>query len=111
MVKCPVLRQTLDCNAEVNVHFRDHAADIAALAEAIAGKLRSVCNILPHQACAAGLFMDCGEPVLMQRFPGYRREHRSSPCGGWPNLLEQPGLNADGLPGLEDDIFEAVRGA
>lgn len=86
MVKCSVLRQSLGGDAEVFVRFWEHAGDIASLAAAIAKKLRSVCNIFPDQAYAAGLFMDCGVPVLMQRFPEYCREYRSSNLSGWPNL-------------------------
>ena len=89
MVKCSVLRQSLGGNAEVFVRFWDHAADIASLAAAIAKKLRSVCNIFPDQAYAAGLFMDCGVPVLMQRFPEYCQAYRNNYMSGWPNLLEE----------------------
>jgi len=89
MVKCSVLRQSLGGDAEVFVRFWEHAGDIASLAAAIAKKLRSVCNIFPDQAYAAGLFMDCGVPVLMQRFPEYCRDYRSNNLSGWPNLLQE----------------------
>lgn len=89
LVKCSALRQSLGGNAEVFVRFWDHATDIASLSAAIAKKLRSVCNIFPDQAYTAGLFMDCGVPVLMQRFPDYCQEYRSNRTSGWPNLLEE----------------------
>lgn len=89
MVKCSALRQALGGDAEVYVRFWEHATDMASLAAAIARKLRSVCNIFPDQAYAAGLFMDCGVPILMQRFPEYCQDYRASHAGGWPNLLEE----------------------
>lgn len=89
LVKCSALRQSLGGNAEVFSRFWEHAADIATVAAAIARKLRSVCNIFPEQAYAAGLFMDCGVPVLMQRFPEYCKDYRSNKTGGWPNLLAE----------------------
>lgn len=89
LVKCSALRQSLGGNAEVFARFWEHAADIATLAAAIARKLRSVCNIFPEQAYAAGLFMDCGVPVLMQRFPEYCKDYRSNKTSSWPSLLEE----------------------
>ena len=46
-----------------------HSRAIAQLAMLIAGRRVTVCNIFPDQAYLAGIFHDCGVPVLMQRFP------------------------------------------
>lgn len=89
LVKCSALRTSLGGNAEVFARFWEHAADIAALAATIARKLRSTCNISPEHAYSAGLFMDCGVPVLMQRFPDYCLEYRSNNTSQWPSLLEE----------------------
>jgi HD-like signal output (HDOD) protein len=124
MIKCSLLRQALGGNPDVSMHFSDHAADIAALAEAIARTWRSLCNCLPKQSYAAVLFMDCGMPVLKQCFPGYGQAFRSKPAGGCPDLLEEDrkvdcSHHVIGylvarqwrLPESEDGILEAVRGA
>lgn len=89
LVKCSALRQSLGGNAEVFTRFWEHAGDIATVAAAIARKLRTVCNVFPEQAYAAGLFMDCGVPVLMQRFPEYCKDYRSNKTSSWPSLTEE----------------------
>lgn len=62
---------------------------IAQLAMLIAGDRVSVCNIFPDQACLAGLFHDCGVPVLMQRFPTYCKTMRLDEPGRWTNIAEE----------------------
>jgi HD-like signal output (HDOD) protein len=47
---------------------------VSELAMLIAEERISVCNIFPDQTCLAGIFHDCGVPVLMQRFPTYCQE-------------------------------------
>lgn len=56
---------------------------IALLAMQIADERISVCNIFPDQAFLAGIFHDCGVPVLMQRFPEYRKLMRLDEPGRW----------------------------
>ncbi|MBS1210164.1 MAG: putative signal transduction protein [Proteobacteria bacterium] len=51
--------------------FWSRSGDIAQLASIIAYLRISVCNISPEQAYMAGIFHDCGVPILMQRFPDY----------------------------------------
>lgn len=51
--------------------FWAHSHELAALAARIAEERVSVCNIFPEQAYLAGIFVKCGVPVLMQRFPDY----------------------------------------
>jgi HD-like signal output (HDOD) protein len=55
-----------------------------------------VCNIFPDQACLAGIFHDCGVPVLMQRFSTYCKAMRLDEQGGWMNLADEDArFNAD----------------
>ncbi len=51
--------------------FWARAGEVAGLAAMIAGDQVSVCNVFPEQAYMAGLFHQCGVPVLMLRFPDY----------------------------------------
>lgn len=51
--------------------FWARSNSIAQLAAIIAAERVKVCNIFPEQAYLAGLFHDCGVPVLMARFPDY----------------------------------------
>jgi len=44
---------------------------VANLAMLIADLRRGECGVAPDQAYLAGIFHDCGVPVLLQRFPGY----------------------------------------
>jgi hypothetical protein len=57
-------------NRQVYEAFWARSHTIAQLAMLIADE-RQVCNILPDQAYLAGIFHDCGVPLLMQRFPAY----------------------------------------
>ncbi|QTQ33757.1 HDOD domain-containing protein [Aromatoleum bremense] len=51
--------------------FWANSTAIAQLAMLVAEDLVSVCNIFPDQAYLAGVFHDCGVPLLMERFPTY----------------------------------------
>ena len=62
---------------------------VSELAMLIAGERVAVCNIFPDQACMAGLFHDCGVPVLMQRFPTCCKDMRLDVAGRWPDLAEE----------------------
>ena len=69
---------------------------IADLAMLIAEDRITVCNIFPDQACLAGIFHDCGVPVLMQRFSTYGKDMRLDEPGSWVNLAEEDArFNAD----------------
>jgi len=59
---------------------------ISELAMMIAEDRVSVCNIFPDQACLAGIFHDCGVPVLMQRFPAYCQTMRRDEPALWSAL-------------------------
>ena len=92
---------------------------ISELAMLIADDRVTVCNIFPDQACLAGIFHDCGVPVLMQRFSTYCKDMRLDEPGGWTNLAgEDARFNADHcvvgyLVGkhwkLPDFICDAIR--
>lgn len=51
--------------------FWERVNDIAILSSLIAKRQRDVLRVSVEQAHMAGLFHDCGVPILMQRFPGY----------------------------------------
>lgn len=62
---------------------------IAQLAMLVAAERVMVCNIFPEQAYLAGIFHDCGVPVLMQRFSTYCKLLRLDTPGGWADLAEE----------------------
>ena len=69
---------------------------VSELAMLIADERVAVCNIFPDQACLAGVFHDCGIPVLMQRFSSYCREMNLENPGNWIDLKEEDvRFNAD----------------
>ncbi|NSL55259.1 HDOD domain-containing protein [Uliginosibacterium aquaticum] len=71
LVQCYGLTTALPGNVNVMNQFWVRSGEIAQLASVIAHERVAVCNIFPEQAYMAGIFHDCGVPVLMQRFPGY----------------------------------------
>lgn len=92
---------------------------VAELAMLIADERVAVCNIFPDQAYLAGVFHDCGVPVLMQRFSTYCKAMQLDQQGRWANLAEEDArFNADHcvigyLVGkhwrLPDFICDAIR--
>jgi len=66
---------------------RSHA--IAQMAAIIAEDRVSICNVFPDQAYLAGMFHECGVPVLMLRFPQYCEALRLEDATCWPNLAEE----------------------
>jgi len=69
--------------------FWTRSQEIAQIAAMIAEDRVSVCNVFPDQAYLAGIFHECGVPVLMQRFPDYCKSiHLENTCC-WPNLAEE----------------------
>ena len=69
---------------------------VAELAMLIADERVTVCNIFPDQAFLAGVFHDCGVPVLMQRFSTYCKTMQLDQQGRWANLAEEDSkFNAD----------------
>ena len=73
---------------------RSHA--VGQLAMLVADERIAVCNIFPDQAYLAGIFHDCGVPLLMQRFPTYCNEMKLGTPGIWTDLGEEDRkFNAD----------------
>lgn len=60
-----------DANRKAYQLFWTRSRELALLASLIAKDRVSVCNVFPDQAYLAGIFLECGVPVLMQRFPDY----------------------------------------
>lgn len=119
IVKAAALRQSIGGAASFYEWFWERSGDIAQLCSIIAHKQRMVCNIFPDQAQLAGLFHDCGVPLLMQRFPSYCKSFRIEHGRKWPNVvLEDHELNTDHAVvgyliarhwNLPDFICQAVR--
>ncbi len=72
--------------------FWTRSQEVARIAALIAADRVSICNIFPEQAYMAGIFHECGVPVLMLRFPDYcgKLHLDTTPC--WPNLAEEDAL-------------------
>ena len=69
--------------------FWTRSQEVAELSAMIAEERVSVCNVFPDQAYMAGIFHECGVPILMQRFPDYGLLlHLESACC-WPTLAEE----------------------
>lgn len=99
--------------------FWNRAHEIAQMAAIIAEDRVSVCNVFPDQAYLAGIFHECGVPVLMLRFPKYCSALRLEDATCWPNLAEEDGkFNVDHCSvgylvarhwGLPDFVCDAIR--
>jgi len=69
--------------------FWTRSQEIAQIAALIAADRVSICNVFPDQAYMAGIFHECGVPVLMQRFPDYCKSLKLENTCCWPNLAEE----------------------
>jgi HD-like signal output (HDOD) protein len=69
--------------------FWSRAHAIAQMAAVIADDRVSVCNVFPEQAYLAGIFHECGVPVLMMRFPQYCETLKLENATCWPILSEE----------------------
>ncbi|WP_261379425.1 HDOD domain-containing protein [Denitratisoma sp. DHT3] len=69
--------------------FWSRSREIARLAALIADDRITVCNVFPDQAYLAGIFYECGVPVLMQRFPEYCKSIQLGTVNCWPSLAEE----------------------
>lgn len=69
--------------------FWIRAQELAQVAAVIAADRISICNIFPDQAYLAGIFHECGVPVLMQRFPDYSSKLHLDSTTGWPSLADE----------------------
>lgn len=83
-------------NAKAFEAFWVRSRAVAQLAMLVAEERVSVCNIFPDQAYLAGIFHDCGVPVLMQRFSTYCKAMHLDEPGCWTDLAEEDArFNAD----------------
>jgi len=99
--------------------FWSRAHEIAQMASIIADDRVSVCNVFPDQAYLAGIFHECGVPVLMMRFPKYCEALRLDNATCWPNLSEEDArFDVDHCSagylvarhwGLPDFVCDAIR--
>lgn len=119
IVKSAALRRSIGGAEPFYEWFWERSGEIGQLCSIIAYKQRMVCNIFPDQAQLAGLFHDCGVPILMQRFPQYCTSFRTELGRKWPNVVEEDHtLNTDHAVvgyliarhwNLPDFICQAVR--
>lgn len=99
--------------------FWNRAHEIAQMAAIIAEDRVSVCNVFPDQAYLAGIFHECGVPVLMLRFPRYCAALQLDNATCWPNLAEEDAkFHVDHCSvgylvarhwGLPDFVCDAIR--
>jgi HD-like signal output (HDOD) protein len=99
--------------------FWNRAHEIAQMAAIVAEDRVSVCNVFPDQAYLAGIFHECGVPVLMLRFPQYCEALRLDNATCWPNLAgedEKFGVDHCSVGylvarhwGLPDFVCDAIR--
>lgn len=69
--------------------FWTRSSEVAQLAAMIAEDHVSVCNVFPDQAYMAGIFHECGVPLLMMRFPDYCKKLSLDSSCCWPSLAEE----------------------
>ena len=99
--------------------FWSRAGAVAELSSLIAEDHVAVCNVFPDQAYLAGIFHQCGVPVLMMRFPDYCKKLRLDDAQSWPDLAQEDAIfNVDHCSigylvarhwGLPDFVCAAVR--
>ncbi len=89
LIKGISLRKAIGGNEVAFEKFWERSDEIALLCAIIAKKQISACNIAVDQAFMAGLFHECGVPILMQRFPDYCQTFRLNHGSDWPNFREE----------------------
>jgi HD-like signal output (HDOD) protein len=99
--------------------FWTRSSEVAQLAAMIAEDHVSVCNVFSDQAYMAGIFHECGVPLLMMRFPDYCNKLKLDDVCCWPYLAEEDEkFNVDHCSvgylvarhwGLPDFVCAAIR--
>jgi HD-like signal output (HDOD) protein len=89
LIKGLLLRKSIGGNEVAYEKFWERSNDIALLCAIIAKKQISACNIAVEQAYMAGLFHECGVPILMQRFPEYCQAFRLNHGSHWPDFHDE----------------------
>lgn len=85
LVKALSLRKAVGGTAPFYLHFWERSDDLALLATLVARRYVAM-QVSFEQAYMAGLFMDCGVPLLIERFPNYCEAFQLSDGMSWPNL-------------------------
>lgn len=85
LVKALSLRKAVGGTAPFYLHFWERSDDLAVLATLVARRYVSM-QVSFELAYMAGLFMDCGVPLLIERFPTYCEAFQLSDGMSWPNL-------------------------
>lgn len=89
LIKGLSLRKALGGQEVAYEKFWERSDEIATLSAIIAKKQISACNIAVDQAYMAGLFHECGVPILMQRFPEYCQSFRLNQGSNWPDFKDE----------------------
>lgn len=89
LIKGLSLRKAIGGQELAYEKFWERSDEIATLSAIIAGKQISACNIDVDQAYMAGLFHECGVPILMQHFPEYCQAFRLNQGSHWPDFHEE----------------------
>jgi HD-like signal output (HDOD) protein len=89
LIKGLSLRKALGGQEIAYEKFWERSDEIATLSAIIAKKQISACNIAVDQAYMAGLFHECGVPILMQRFPDYCQSFRLNQGSNWPDFKDE----------------------
>lgn len=99
--------------------FWARSEEVAQLAAMIAEDQVTVCNVFPDQAYMAGIFHQCGVPLLMIRFPDYCEKLHLNDPDYWPDLsAEDAKFQVDHCTvgylvarhwGLPDFVCDAIR--
>lgn len=89
LIKGLSLRKAIGGQELAYAKFWERSTEIATLCAIIARKQISACNIAVDQAYMAGLFHECGVPILMQRFPEYCQSFRLNDGSNWPDFKEE----------------------
>ena len=99
--------------------FWSRSGEVAELSSLIAEDHVAVCNVFPDQAYLAGIFHQCGVPILMMRFPDYCKKLHLDDTQSWPDLAKEDAIfNVDHCSigylvarhwGLPDFVCAAIR--
>lgn len=89
LIKGLSLRKAIGGNTNAYEKFWERSDEIATLSAIVAKKQISACNIAVDQAYMAGLFHECGVPILMQRFPTYCESFHLNHGNHWPDFSEE----------------------
>jgi len=92
LIKGMSLRKAIGGQELAYEKFWERSNEIATLCSIIANKQISACNVASDQAFMAGLFHECGVPLLMQRFPEYCQKFLINQGSNWPDFEEEDKL-------------------